>query len=110
MEGLYFRLGLDDWYNGKEFTPYFTLLVEEYAAVYFLVYHPGPNSTDITTNTIRFGLGIQPDGNWHVISRDLATEFEVALPNTQLLSVLDFYVYGSIHLDNLMLLDPKSEK
>ena len=113
-----FRLGRDDlsdWNNTKEFTASFAVLMEEAAAVYFrvdttggekyLCYTPGPETIHVNHTLLHFGLGIAGDGEWHTIYRDLARDVANALPGTQLLAVKDFYVYGSVKLDNLMLMD-----
>ena len=113
-----FRLGLkdgSDWNNTEEFTASFTILMNDEAAVYFrvdttdgekyLCYRPGPQGIDISDSVICFGLGIDSDGEWHVISRDLLKDLRKALPEISLLSVKDFYAFGKIRLDNLLLLD-----
>ena len=117
-----FRLGLEDhqdWNNTVEFIAYFAVLMEEEAAVYFrvetssgekyLCYGPGLESFGINGGVIHFGLGIDPDGQWHAIYRDLAEDVRQALPGAEILSVKDFYVFGSVKLDDIMLLDIGSE-
>ena len=112
-----FRLGLDDesdWNNSEEFTTYFAIMMEQEAAVYFrvdttdgekyLCYRPGPDTVEISDTVICFGLGIEPNGQWHVITRNLATDLERALSNVVLVSIKDFYVFGRVKLDDLMLL------
>ena len=114
-----FRLGLadqSDWNNTKEFTASFAILMEEKAAVYFrvdttdgekfLCYRPGPNTLEPTDAVLYFDIGIEADGQWHTISRNLASDLTTVLPSAKLLSVKDFYVYGSIKIDDLKLLDP----
>ena len=111
------RLGLSDesnWNNTEEFIAYFAILMEEAAAVYFqistnqgdmfLCYRPGNESLDIGDQIICFGLGIEPDGQWHAITRNLASDLKTAIPEADLLSVKDFYVFGSVKLDDIMLL------
>ena len=112
-----FRLGLgdgSDWNNSNEFIAYFAILMEEEAALYFrvdtsdgekfLCYRPGTEYIDIGNNVICFGLGIEPDGQWHAITRNLADDLAKAIPDSTLISIKDFYVFGSMKLDNLMLL------
>ena len=112
-----FRLGLEDesdWNNSEEFTAYFAILMEkEEAAVYFrvetsegekfLCYRSGTESIDISDSLLCFGLGIEADGQWHAITLDLASDLDQAMPNTTLISIKDFYVFGSVKLDDLML-------
>ena len=113
-----FRLGVADhrdWNNTQEFSAAFTLLMEDYAAVYFrinttagekyLCYRPGPDACETSGNVIIFGLGVEADGQWHTLSRDLANDLGTALPSAKILAVKDFYVYGSLKLDDLMLFD-----
>ena len=113
-----FRLGVADhrdWNNTQEFSAAFTLLMEDYAAVYFrinttegekyLCYRPGPDACETSSNVIIFGLGVEADGQWHTLSRDLANDLGTALPSAKILAVKDFYVYGSLKLDDLMLFD-----
>ena len=117
-----FRLGLDDhgdWNNSEEFTAYFAILMEEEAALYFrvdtsegekyLCYGPGPKTYGVNNGIIHIGLGIDPDGQWYGIYRDLASDVQKAIPEAELRSVKDFYVFGSMKLDNLMLLKAETE-
>ena len=117
LDGNPFRLGRDDssnWDNAEEFTAYFAILMEEEAAVYFrvdtsegekyLCYRPGNETIDISDKVICFGLGLEPDGQWHGVTRDLANDLEQAIPNTTLISIKDFYVFGNMKLDDLILL------
>ena len=111
-----FRLGLSDdgnWNNTEEFTASFVILMEDDAAVYFrvdttdgekyLCYRPGFEEIEIDDSVICFGLGIEPDGNWHEVIRNLAEDLEYAIPGTKLISIKDFYIFGSAGLDNLIL-------
>ena len=113
-----FRLGLadhSDWNNTKEFTASFAILMDQHAAVYFrvdttegekyLCYQPGPETIEISDNVICFGLGIEADGEWHTISRDLAGDLTAALPSSHIIAVKDFYVFGNVKLDDIMLMD-----
>ena len=113
-----FRLGLDDdadWNNTSEFTAYFAILVEEEAAIYFrvdttdgekfLCYTPGTGVLESQDGIIHLNLGIEADGQWYAIYRDLAKDISSALPSAKLLSVKDLYIYGSAKIDNIMLLD-----
>ena len=113
-----FRLGLNDgndWNNATEFTAYFTILMEEDAAVYFrvdtsdgekyLCYNSGSETLDNKNDIIHLGLDIQADGQWHTIVRDLAKDINTALPSAQIISVKDFYIYGSVNIDEIMLID-----
>ena len=117
------RLGLEDgrdWDITQEFTAKFTIIMEEAAAVYFrvetsedekfLCYRPGSESIDIGDNVVCFSLGIESDEQWHAIYRDLAQDLDQAIPNTTLLAVKDFYVFGNVKLDNLMLLKADDAK
>ena len=112
-----FRLGLadhSDWNNRDQFTASFAILMEEEAAVYFrvettdgekyLCYRPGPPAIDSNGDVLCFGLNIEPDGQWYTISRDLASDLTTALPSTKLLSVKDLYIYGSLKIDDVILL------
>ena len=90
--------------------------MEEDAAVYFrvdttegekyLCYRPGQDLIQVDGPVLCFGLEIDPDGQWHTISRDLAEDLRTALPSSQILSVKDFYVFGSIKVDDLKLINP----
>ena len=115
-----FRLGLEDqsdWNNTTEFTAHLAILMEEEVAIYFrvetsegekfLCYQTGNEPIDISDPVICFGLGIEPDGQWHTIYRDLDTDLESVLPDTRLISIKDFYVFGTTKLDNIMLLETK---
>ena len=112
-----FRLGLEDesdWNNSEEITAYFAILMEEEVAVYFrvhttegekyLCYQSGAGTIDFNDTVICFGLGIEPDGQWHTVTRNLADDLKQAIPSTTLISVKDFYVFGSVKLDDLMLI------
>ena len=113
-----FRLGLNDgndWNNATEFTAYFTILMEGEAAVYFrvetsdgekyLCYTSGSETFEDEDGIIHLGLGIEANGQWHEVNRDLAKDLSTAHPSTQLLSVKDLYIYGSVKIDDIMLLD-----
>ena len=115
-----FRLGLEDqsdWNNTTEFTAHLAILMEEDVAIYFrvetsegekfLCYQTGNEPIDISDPVICFGLGIEPDGQWHTIYRDLDSDLESVLPDTRLISIKDFYVFGTTKLDNIMLLETK---
>ena len=117
VDGDSFRLGLadrNDWNNTEEFIASFTILMEGEATVYFrvattegekyLCYRPGNDEAMDTNDTVLcFGLGIEQDGQWHSITRNLATDLERVKPNAILLSVTDFYVFGNAKLDDIML-------
>ena len=118
-----FRLALPNqgnWDNTSEFTTYFAVMLQEEAAVYFrvdtsngekyLCYTSGPEIFHINKGTISFGLGIQADSQWYAINRNLANDLERAIPNAKLISVKDFYVFGSLMLDDLMLLNVNNQK
>ena len=113
-----FRLGLNDgsdWNNTTDFTAYFAMLLEDEAAVYFrvdttagekyLCYTSSTEIFDSKEGIILFGLGIEADGQWHGVYRDLAADLSTALPSAQLFSVKDIYIYGSAKIDDIMLLD-----
>ena len=118
-----FRLGLSDesnWNNTEEFIAYFAILMEEEAAVYFrvetnegekyLCYRPGDASMiEISDNVLCFSLGIEADGQWHAITRNLAADLQEAIPNTTLIAIKDFYIFGSAKLDDLMLLKQRMD-
>ena len=117
-----FRLGFPDgrdWNNSKEFHAYYAVLMNDDAATYFRVettdgerflsYVPGDQSIDVTGNTIRIGLGFPADGKWHRVKRNLRDDLQLAHPDLRLLSVMDFFVYGSLKLDDLMLIRYESE-
>ena len=118
-----FRLGLpnyQDWNNSNEFVASFRLLMGNSAAVYFrvdtsvgekfLCYRQGPEAFEVSDSVICFGLGIEADGEWHTIERNLVQDLSFALPDVRVLTVKDFYVYGNIQLDDLMLIkDHKRE-
>ena len=88
--------------------------MDEEAAVYFriqtnegekfLAYGPGEEYAEINGNVIRIGLGFQADDVWHVVHRDLARDLKLGFPDAQLTAVKDFYVFGSLKIDDLMLL------
>ena len=123
VAGAPFRLGLadqSDWNNPDEFTASFRILMDDDAAVYFridttdgqryLCYRAGLNTTVETADDVLcFGLDIDLDGEWHTVSRNLANDLTTALPSAKLLSVKDFYVFGSVKLDDLMLLNQNAD-
>ena len=114
-----FRLGLEDnsdWNNTNEFYAYVAVIMEEEASVYFRLatkqgdyyirYSPDDQGApEVMDNVVHIGLGIPIDGSWYTIHRDLEVDLKSGFPDLELLSVKDFYVFGSIKLDNLMLLD-----
>ena len=117
MTGQPFRLGREDksdWNNQEQFVTSFEILLDQEAAVYFrvdtsdgeiyLCYFSGIDSIEISDNGICHSLGIQADGQWHSITRDLAADLEHAFPGVQMIAVKDFYVFGSLKLDNLKLI------
>ena len=112
-----FRLGLkdgSDWNNTEEFTASFAVLMTDEVAVYFridstdsekyLCYRPGFEEIEIDDSVICFSLGIEPDGKWHETIRNLAEDLELAIPGTKLISIKDFYVFGSAKLDDIILI------
>ena len=57
----------------------------------FICYRPGDGQAiDEGDNVICFGLGIEPDGQWHAITRNLADDLELAIPDSLLISIKDF--------------------
>ena len=121
--GAPFRLGLadqSDWNNPDEFTASFRILMDNDAAVYFrvettegeryLCYRTGPDTAVETNDSVLcFDLNINPDGEWHTVSRNLANDLITALPSAKVLSVKDFYMFGSVKLDDLMLLNQMTD-
>ena len=116
IDGDPFRLGLadlNDWDNSREFIASFRILIKDDAAVYFridttegekfLCYRPGPETLQIEDNVICIGLGMEADGQWHQVIRNLEEDLKNALPYSRLLTVKDFYVYGTALLDDINL-------
>ena len=112
-----FRLGLadeSDWDNTEEFTAFFTILMEEQAAVYFridttvgemyLCYTPAPETLTVDDRVLCFSLGVEPGGQWHTVQRNLAEDLRLAMPDAELISVKDLYVFGDVQLDDIMLI------
>ena len=111
-----FRLGLadgSDWDNQSEFIASFDVIMEEDAAIYFrvatsggekfLCYRTDPELIEITDSVACFDLGVQPSNTWQSISKDLASDLDRAFPGLQLNAVKDLFVFGNLHLDNVVL-------
>ena len=115
-----FRLGKEDgssWDNKREFYAEFSLLFEEQnsGAIYFqlntsagikyLVYGDSGSSGVSDPDILRIDLGEIADGKWHTIFRSFQEDFEAHYPEIQIKSVKDLFIYGSLSIDEIKLLD-----
>ena len=115
-----FRLGQRDgseWENSSELFLELSMILEESGdgAVYiqvdtsagmkYLVYSDGVSSDSNDPDLIYVGLGNIADGQWQAVFRDLDADLKTVLPQAQLNSVKGFFVYGSMKLDNISLLN-----
>ena len=113
-----FRLGKENkspWNNTKEFTAEFSVALENpnSGAIYFqistsegtkfLMYMAERPSTSIASNLIYISLGKIADGKWHAIQRNLEEDLKTKFPAEKLKRVKNFFVYGSLKLDNIKL-------
>ena len=117
-----FRLGNkngSNWNNSKEFFAEFSVAFESLSSgvIYFqiatsegtknLIYTNGEVTNNKNSDMIYFNLGDLAYGQWHTIRRDLKKDLMTADPNVKLKTVKGLFVYGSLKLDNLMLLNYK---
>ena len=118
-----FRLGNKDgldWNNESEFTMEFFVAMDQPAsgAVYvqletnlglkYLVYVDGDVVESSEADLILVSLGKTADGHWHKIFRNLEDDLKAAIPEAQLKAVKALFVYGSLKLDNVTLLNVES--
>jgi len=75
------------------------------AGTRFLTYEDSSTDRGIVGEVyLRNGLGpTLRDGNWHVVTRDLAADLAAAEPDNTLLAVNGFLVRGSVSLDDIIL-------
>ena len=114
-----FRLGQEDgsdWDNSNEFFIEFSVnltpgsgiifvQVDTSVGVKYLIYSDGETVKSIDPDFVYVGLGNIADNEWHTISRDLQGDLNTIIPDAQLLRVKSLFVYGSVMLDNIILLD-----
>ena len=115
-----FRLGNSDganWDNESEFSIEFSVAFDQPAsgAVYvqldtnlgtkYVVYIDGDIEESSDPDVILVSLGELADGQWHTISRGLEDDLKAANPDAQLKAVEALFVYGSLKLDNVRLLN-----
>ena len=115
-----FRLGKDDggdWNNDKELYANFSIAMEKAnagalyfqlettAGVKYLVYTEGDPAQSHDPDISFIGLGDIADGSWYSISRNLQEDLSRVTSNTQIISVKNLFVYGSLILDDIRLLD-----
>ena len=120
VENDVFRLGNKDgldWNNESEFTMEFFVAMDQPAsgAVYvqletnlglkYLVYVDGDVVESSEADLILVSLGKTADGHWHKIFRNLEDDLKAAIPEAQLKAVKALFVYGSLKLDNVTLLN-----
>ena len=115
-----FRLGKDDgtdWDNDEEFFAQFSVAINDpgAGAIYFqlntsggvkyLVYTTALTTQGDDPDLIYFDLGDIVDGQWHTVRRHLVEDLKTRFPSLDILKVKNLFVYGSLTLDNVMLLD-----
>ena len=120
IENDVFRLGTkdgSDWNNEDEFFIEFCLKLNEQGsgAVYvqletssgtqYLVYTDHEMTKANNPELIYINIGDIADGRWHKNFRSLEDDLMTYMPDVQLLSVKSLFVYGSLTLDNVVLLD-----
>ena len=106
-----------EWNNDKEFYAAFSVSIDEpgAAVLYFqidtdvgikyMVYTDGETANSGDPDLISIGLGAIADGQWHSIIRNLPDDLNAAFPGTKVVSVKKVFVYGSLRLDNLALIN-----
>ena len=123
IESDVFRLTTEDdgydWNNRHEFVAEFSVAFEEAGsgAIYFevatsngikyLVYTVGSATGSKDPQTICFDLGNIAGGQWVTIRRDLRKDLTAAIPNTKFTKVKGLFVYGSLKIDEVKLLNHK---
>ena len=115
-----FRLGRkdgSDWNNKNEFFIEFSLALDEpkSGAIYiqldtsvgtkYLVYADGDEVKNDNPNLIYVSVGDIADGKWHKVFGSLEEDLQLAIPEAQLNSVKALFVYGSLKIDNVKLLN-----
>ena len=115
-----FRLGTEEgfgWNNADEFFLGFSIALDQPAsgAVYvkldtslgtkYVIYSDDDLGEINDSEFIYVSLGNIADGQWHEVIRNLEEDLASRIPDAELFSVKDFFVYGSAFLDNIMLLD-----
>ena len=117
-----FRLAKEDgssWDNNKEFFASFSVAFQKSSRglIYFeistshgtkyLIYFPGepPPQESVDQDMIYISLGDIADSNWHVIRRNLEKDLMAHFPGTKLYLVKNLFVYGSLKLDDVILVD-----
>ena len=56
----------------------------------------------LKTVVVHVGLGIEADREWQDIERDLEQDLASVLPETDLISIKDLYLFGSLSLNNVV--------
>lgn len=115
-----FRLGKKDgshWNNENEFFIEFSLALDEprSGAVYiqldtsvgtkYIVYADGDEVKNDNPSLIYVSVGDIADGKWHTVFGSLQEDLQLAIPEAQLNSVKALFVYGSLKIDNVKLLN-----
>ena len=119
IENDVFRLGNknnSDWNNNTEFFARFSVVFNELSsgAIYFkidtskgikhLVYTNKKITDNKDSDLIYFNLGNLTHGQWHTFQRDLKKDLVKEYPGAELIKVKGLFVYGSLKLDNIILL------
>ena len=128
-----FRLGTEDgsnWNNDKEFIAQFSVSLERSnsGAIYFevetstgikyLVYSFESDASShflynknseinegAVSNFAVVYLGDLADGEWHQLERDLNHDLQSTFPNEELIQINNLFIYGSLKIDEVKLLD-----
>ena len=115
-----FRLGKadgTDWNNDHEFFAQFSFAAKNpgSGAIYFqlnssgglkyLVYTTAMTQQGGDSDLIYINLGEVVNEQWYTVRRNLAEDLKSKFPTLDILQVKNLFVYGSLKLDNVMLLD-----
>ena len=115
-----FRLGRKDgsnWNNENEFFIAFSLALDKpkSGVVYiqldtnvgtkYIIYTDGEEVKNNNSHFIYVSIGDIADGEWHLVFRNLEEDLQRAIPGAQLNSVKALFVYGSLKIDNVELLN-----
>ena len=120
-----FRLAKEDgsdWKNDEEFFTEFYIALDKpgSGAVYFqvntnagikyLVYADDAVVQGDDPDLIYISLGDMADGHWHKVFRSFEDDLKTSIPDAKLEWVKALFVYGSVKLDNVRLLNFASEQ
>ena len=117
-----FRLAKEDgsnWDNNKEFFASFSIAFQKSSpgVIYFeistshgtkyLIYTAGepPPQESVDQDLIYISLGDIANSKWHLIRRNLEKDLMAQFPGTKLYLVKNLFVYGSLKLDDVILMD-----